>query len=199
MAHVQVEASVTRPEHALTTITNTFNFQFTFDLRKGPGGACLPPRVVLPTTGVEVRAHGVHLVDQCLLGICRHRSMRSTLCIPIGKTKCSCQCSGAGPLLNTACHLLNFPTVRRGTGVGGGQILRPRRISRALLQDAVTSCTLCALRSVRMLFPSMRLVPAGTLHCTRQGGGGIIDRRCAGQGVVGLQEGQVEGESRERE
>ncbi|KAL6772161.1 CGLD2 [Auxenochlorella protothecoides x Auxenochlorella symbiontica] len=50
MAHVQVEASVTRPEHALTTITNTFNFQFTFDLRKGPGGACLPPRIILPTT-----------------------------------------------------------------------------------------------------------------------------------------------------
>lgn len=92
-----------------------------------------------------------------------------------------------------------FPTMRRGTGVGGGQILRPRRISRALLQDAVTCCTLCALRSMRMLFPGMHLVPAGTLHWTRQGGGGIIDRRCAGQGVVRLQVGQVEGESRERE
>lgn len=53
MARVQVEASVTRPEAGVTTQTNTFNFQFVFDLRRDGQGNLILPRRILPASGAR--------------------------------------------------------------------------------------------------------------------------------------------------
>lgn len=53
MAHVQIEAAVTLPEKVTTTITNTFHFQFVYDLPSDEQGRPIPPRTILPNTGAE--------------------------------------------------------------------------------------------------------------------------------------------------
>ncbi|KAL4451607.1 hypothetical protein ABPG75_007269 [Micractinium tetrahymenae] len=49
-AHVQVEASVTQPEKRHSTVTNTFNFVFGFELERDCHGEPVPPKRVLPST-----------------------------------------------------------------------------------------------------------------------------------------------------
>ncbi|KAL4433426.1 hypothetical protein ABPG77_010279 [Micractinium sp. CCAP 211/92] len=49
-AHVQVEASVTQPEKRQSTVTNTFNFVFGFELERDRHGEPIPPKQVLPST-----------------------------------------------------------------------------------------------------------------------------------------------------
>ena len=55
--HVQVAASVVRPEVVESYESNTFNFLFAVDRRKASGGAVLEMHKILPTT--EEQAHEV--------------------------------------------------------------------------------------------------------------------------------------------
>lgn len=70
MAHVQIEAAVTLPEKVTTTITNTFHFQFVYDLPSDEQGRPIPPRTILPNTGAEEggrkRGEKCTLVDACM-------------------------------------------------------------------------------------------------------------------------------------
>jgi hypothetical protein len=52
-ARVQVRASVTQPEKLHRYVTNTFNFDFSYDLRQDEQGRPVPPKRVLPLTGVS--------------------------------------------------------------------------------------------------------------------------------------------------
>ena len=48
---MQVEASVTQPERLRSYVTNTFNFEFSTELRRDGDGKLLPLPRILPTTG----------------------------------------------------------------------------------------------------------------------------------------------------